>query len=78
MEIDPIGAISGRAAANALAELTRQARIISNRVIAHSNYLKELGESIGKSEPNRVRNQEFFEMMNRNLPGSHASKMGRG
>ena len=69
MEIDPIGAISSRSAARALAELTRQARIVSDRVIEHSNYLKDLGESVARSEPNRVRNQQFFKLMNQKLPG---------
>ena len=69
MQIDPIGAISSRSAAHALQELTRQARIISNRIIENSDYLKQLASSASLSEPNRLRNEEFFKTMSRNLPG---------
>ena len=60
MRIEPINAFSERAAKVALQELRQYYTALAAKALADSNYLKELGEGLRKTESEGAKNEAMF------------------
>lgn len=65
MRIEPINAFSERAAKVALQELRAYYNALAAKALAHSNYLKELGEGVSKTESEGAKNEAMFAVFRR-------------